>query len=74
MTGEGSLDDQTAAGKLVAEIAARCLAAGIPCHAVVGRNQLGPGALGLASVVEAQTLEKIEAAGRDLARASGQHS
>ena len=74
VTGEGSLDDQTAAGKVVAEIATRCLAAGIPCHAVVGRNQLGPGALGLAGVVEAQTLEKIEAAGRALATLCGRHS
>jgi glycerate kinase len=74
VTGEGSLDDQTAAGQVVAEIAIRCLAAGIPCHAVVGRNQLGPGALGLASVVEAQTLEKIEAAGRALATLGGRQS
>lgn len=74
VTGEGSLDDQTAAGKVVAEIATRCLAAGIPCHAVVARNLLGPGALGLAGVVEAQTLEEIEAAGRDLATAGGRHS
>jgi len=71
VTGEGSLDDQTAAGKVVAEIATRCLAAGIPCHAVVGRNQLGPGALGLAGVVEAQTLQEIEAAGRSLATLGG---
>ena len=67
LTGEGSLDDQTAAGKLVAEIAARCLAAGIPCHAIVGRNELGPAALGLASIIEARTLAELEAAGRSLA-------
>lgn len=67
LTGEGSLDDQTAAGKLVAEIAARCLAAGIPCHAIVGRNELGPAALGLASTIEARTLAELEAAGRSLA-------
>lgn len=67
ITGEGSLDDQTAAGKVVAEVAARCLTAGIPCHAVVGQNGLGPGALGLAGVVEARTLEELEAAGPSLA-------
>jgi glycerate 2-kinase len=67
ITGEGSLDDQTAAGKVVAEVTARCLAAGIPCHAVVGRNELGPGALGLSSVIEVRTLEELEAAGRSLA-------
>ena len=74
VTGEGSLDDQTAAGKIVGEIAARCLAAGIPCHAVVGRNQLGPEALGLAGVVEARTLEGLEAAGRSFATLGGRRS
>jgi glycerate kinase len=67
ITGEGSLDDQTAAGKVVAEVAARCFAVGILCHAIVGRNKLGPGSLGLASVIEARTLEELEAAGRSLA-------
>jgi glycerate 2-kinase len=67
ITGEGSLDDQTAAGKVVAEIAARCLAAGIPCHAVVGQNRLGPGALDLADVIEAATLEDLEQAGKAIA-------
>jgi len=67
ITGEGSLDDQTAAGKIVAEIAARCLAAGIPCHAVVGQNRLGPGALDLADVIEAATLEDLEQAGKAIA-------
>jgi glycerate kinase len=66
ITGEGSLDDQTTAGKVVAEIAERCLAAGTPCHAVVGRNSLGPEALGLTGVVEARTLDELEAAGRSL--------
>jgi glycerate kinase len=74
ITGEGSLDDQTAAGKVVAEIAERCLATGTPCRAVVGRNSLGPGALGLARVVEAQTLQEIEAAGRSLATLGGRGS
>ena len=51
----------------MAEIAARCLAAGIPCHAVVGRNQLEPGAHSLASINEAGTIDQLEAAGRSLA-------
>ncbi|HYM64813.1 MAG TPA: glycerate kinase [Gaiellaceae bacterium] len=67
ITGEGSLDDQTAAGKVVAEITARCLAAGIPCHAVVGQNRLGAGALGLAQVIEAVTLDDLEQAGKAIA-------
>ena len=70
ITGEGSLDAQTTAGKLVAEIAARCLTSGVPCHAIVGRNELGPGVLGLASVTEAGTIDELEAAGRALAGTS----
>ena len=48
ITGEGSLDDQTAAGKIVAEIAARCLVTGIPCQASRRPEPARPRALGLA--------------------------
>jgi glycerate 2-kinase len=70
VTGEGRLDAQTAEGKLVGEVAARCRHAGVPCHAVVGRDALPPAAaeaLGLASVTEAGTIAALEAAGRELA-------
>ena len=39
-TGEGSLDEQTLAGKAVFEVATRCRQGGIPCYAVVGRDEL----------------------------------
>ena len=70
VTGEGRLDAQTLAGKVVGELAARCRDAGVPCHAVVGGHYLDPeGAeqLGLASVREAGTIEALREAGRELA-------
>jgi glycerate kinase len=70
VTGEGRLDAQTLQGKIVDEIARRCRAKGIACHAVVGKNALdadGIARLALASVREATTPEELEAAGRDLA-------
>jgi glycerate kinase len=67
VTGEGALDEQTLAGKVVAEVAERCRAASVPCHAVVGKNRLAAGRLPLASITEATTLAAIEAAGRALA-------
>jgi glycerate kinase len=68
VTGEGRLDAQTLAGKVVAEVAARCRKAGVPCHAIVGRDELGAEPLGLASVREAGTLAELMAAGEALAR------
>jgi glycerate 2-kinase len=48
VTGEGSLDGQTLAGKAVAGVARRAGAHGIPAVAVCGTDRLGPhGALGL---------------------------
>ncbi len=67
ITGEGRLDEQTLAGKAVAEVAERCRRAGIACRAVVGRRALDPtavGRLGLAGVREATTLEELAEAGR----------
>jgi len=40
ITGEGRLDRQSLAGKLVSEIATRARQAGVPCHAVVGSREL----------------------------------
>jgi glycerate kinase len=71
VTGEGRLDAQTLEGKIVAEVAGRCRAARVSCHAVVGQNVLddqGIAELGLASVSEATTLEELEAWGRELTR------
>jgi glycerate 2-kinase len=36
VTGEGKLDQQSLAGKLVSEIATRARQTGVPCHAIVG--------------------------------------
>jgi glycerate kinase len=69
VTGEGRLDEQTMAGKAVAEVATRCRQAGVACHAVVGQDALDPfqvRMLDLASVTEAGTAEELEAAGRRL--------
>jgi glycerate kinase len=70
VTGEGRLDEQTLAGKAVAEVATRCRQAGVWCHAIVGSDDLdlfGRRVLDLASVREAGDLEAIREAGRALA-------
>ena len=41
VTGEGSLDSQSLAGKLPVRVAARCLDEGVPCLAIAGRVMLG---------------------------------
>jgi glycerate kinase len=69
VTGEGRLDSQTLAGKIVGEVATRCRQGGVTCHAIVGGNALGSfdeRVIDLASVTEATTLEEVEAAGRAL--------
>ncbi|MCW2952573.1 MAG: glycerate kinase [Conexibacter sp.] len=70
VTGEGRLDAQSLAGKLVGAIAERGGGAGVPVHAFVGCSELSAAdarALGLAEVVEASTLASLEAAGAVLA-------
>jgi glycerate 2-kinase len=69
VTGEGKLDAQTLAGKVVGELAARCQRAGVACHAVVGSSELDPSAeIALTSVREATDLEQLRQAGLELAR------
>ena len=70
ITGEGKLDHQSLAGKLVSEIATRARQSGVPCHAVVGRRDLDPfGArvLDLQVIREAGTPAALREAGRALA-------
>jgi glycerate kinase len=70
VTGEGKLDEQSLVGKVVSEVATRARQSGVPCHAVVGTRELdsmGARILDLDHVLEASTLEEIEAAGRVLA-------
>jgi glycerate 2-kinase len=67
VTGEGRIDAQTLQGKIVGELATRCRQTGVPCHAVVGKNELEPfeeRIIDLASVRVATTLEELEEAGR----------
>ncbi len=70
VTGEGRLDQQSLAGKLISEIATRARQAGVPCHAVVGSRELdafGARVLDLQAILEAGTVAELEAAGRELA-------
>lgn len=71
ITGEGKLDLQSLAGKVVSEVATRARQSGVPCHAVVGSRELdamGARILDLDRVIEATDIEELEAAGRTLAR------
>jgi glycerate kinase len=73
VTGEGKLDQQSLAGKLIAEIATRARQSGVPCHAVVGRRELdafGARVLDLQLIIEAGTVAELRAAGRRLAEAT----
>ena len=70
ITGEGKLDQQSLAGKLVSEISTRARQAGVPCHAIVGTRELdsfGVRVLDLQAVVEASTPRQISAAARRIA-------
>jgi glycerate 2-kinase len=70
VTGEGRIDSQSLEGKIVGQIATRCLAAAKPLHVVVGQNALDPAAAaaaGIASISEARDLAALRAAGHRLA-------
>jgi glycerate kinase len=72
VTGEGKLDEQTLHGKLVGEIGTRARQAGVPLHAIVGRDALdafGKRIIDLQVVIEAGTVAALEAAGERLGAA-----
>jgi glycerate 2-kinase len=75
ITGEGRLDAQSREGKLTGEIAKRCRAAHVPCHAIAGEIALSPedeARLGFASLGAAGSTESIAStAARIAARAAG---
>jgi glycerate kinase len=76
VAGEGRIDHQSLAGKIVGEIAARAARGGVPLHVVVGRDELDPTSrrqLGPASVREAPTLEAIAEAGSRICRQARAH-
>ena len=71
ITGEGKLDEQTLQGKLVGEIGTRARQGGVPLHAIVGTDALdafGKRMIDLMRVIEATTLDELEAAGETLGR------
>ncbi|MDP2328224.1 MAG: glycerate kinase, partial [Dehalococcoidia bacterium] len=55
VTGEGSLDAQTAHGKAVAQVVALATAAGIPCLAVAGRVLVRP-----SGIADAEPLSTVD--------------
>lgn len=70
VTGEGKLDQQSLAGKVVSEVSTRARQAGVPCHAIVGTRELdafGVRVLDLQAVFEAGTPRRLSAAARRLA-------
>ena len=70
VTGEGKLDQQSLAGKLVSQVSTRARQGGVPCHAIVGTRELdsfGVRVLDLQAVFEASTPRQISAAARRLA-------
>jgi glycerate 2-kinase len=70
VTGEGRLDEQSLAGKVVSEVCTRARQVGVPCHAIVGSRELdafGARILDLQAVLEAGTSRRLSAAGRRLA-------
>ncbi len=70
ITGEGSLDEQTLAGKAPAGVAAAARARGIPVIAVAGRVQLSTGQLSAAGIGRAYALRDLEPdLGRSVAQA-----
>jgi len=73
ITGEGRIDSQTLQGKLSGEIARRCRAAGVPCHAIAGEIALDPKAeasLGFASLNFAGSTDSISGAAERIALAA----
>jgi glycerate 2-kinase len=73
ITGEGRLDAQSREGKLTGEIARRCRAARVPCHAIAGEIALDPedeAWFGFASLNSAVSTESIVGAAERIAVAS----
>jgi glycerate 2-kinase len=69
IVGEGRIDEQTLQGKIAGEIATRARQAGVPCMAIVARNELsafGARMLDLQRVLEATDLDEIASAAASL--------
>lgn len=73
ITGEGRLDSQSAEGKLTGEVARRCRAARVPCHAIAGEIALSPddeARFGFATLASATSAESICGAAERIAAAA----
>ena len=71
IVGEAVLDHGTLTGRVAGEAAIRARQAGVPCHAVVARDAIDPfdaRILDLQAIVEARTIEGLEAAGERIAQ------
>ncbi len=71
VVGEGTFDRGTLEGRPAGELAVRARQAGVPCHAIVGRDLLDPFGkriLDVQHVLEAATIGALERAGEQLAR------
>jgi len=71
IVGEGRLDVGALTGRVLGEAATRARQAGIPAHAIVGRNRLDrfdARILDLQEIVEAATLDEVTSAARGLGR------
>jgi glycerate kinase len=70
ITGEGRLDGQSREGKLTGQIARRCRASRVPCHAIAGEIALDPedeAWFGFATLAAAGSLESISGAAERIA-------
>ncbi len=71
VTGEGRLDRQTLGGKLVFEVATRARQGGVPCYAVVGRDDVEPFERHIMNLeVEAASRDGAPASATDIERAA----
>jgi glycerate kinase len=71
VVGEADLDVGALTGRVFGEAATRARQAGVPCHAIVGRNRLNPfdaRILDLQEILEAPTTDELVDAGAQLAR------
>jgi glycerate kinase len=69
VTGSRTLDRATLVGSLTTEVATSARQSGVPCYAIVGRNQLSrfeQRILDLDVVLEAATTAALERAGAEL--------
>lgn len=72
VVGEARLDAGTLRGRVAGEIAVRARQAGVPCHAIVGVDSVDRfdrRILDVQAIIEATTIEQLEAAGERLALA-----